>query len=106
MTLFARQNTIDPADPGAPLEAYKEGRRDERRQIESGVFDRRIVKHEIEEAYDRGRQVGLARRRGSILGTLSFLLLAAFLIGTAVMVFTYGSFGGAGVVIDRALASV
>jgi hypothetical protein len=45
--------------------------------------------------------MGLARRRGSILGTLSFILLAVLLIGTAVMVYDYGSFSAAGAVIDR-----
>jgi len=107
MTLFTRQTTFDPADPAAaPLEAYKEGRRDERRQVEDGLFDRRIVKREIDEAYDRGRQVGLARRRGSALGTLAFLLLAALIIATAVMVLMYGSFAGAGAVIDHAISSI
>jgi hypothetical protein len=106
MSLFARQTTFDPADPVAPLEAYKEGRRDERRQIEAGVFDRRLVKKDIDEAYDRGRQVGLARRQSSPLGLLSFALLAVLIIATAVMVMTYGSFAAAGGVIDHLLSSI
>ena len=107
MSLFGRQTVIDPADPiAAPLEAYKEGRRDERRQVDAGLIDRRIVKREIDEAYDRGRQIGAARRRGSLLGALSFVLLAILVIGVAILVVSYGSFGAAGAAIDQILASI
>ncbi len=106
MALFARTTSpVDGADPGSPLDAYKEGRRDERAQVEAGVFDRKIVKKEMDEAYERGRAIGLARRRGSFLGGLSVLLLAVMVIAEAAMVIAYGSFSAAGSVLDRMLST-
>jgi hypothetical protein len=107
MALFDRNPPpIDPDNPASHLEAYKEGRRDERRQMEAGVLDRRLVKRELDEAYERGRVIGLARRPGSFLGALWFLVLLAVLISTGVMVATYGSFQAAGLAIDRMIASI
>jgi hypothetical protein len=106
MALFARTNTLDGPDTDSPLHAYKEGRRDERAQVEAGLFDRKIVKKEMDEAYERGKAVGLARRRGSFLGGLSFLLLAVLVIAEAAMVIAYGSFGAAGAVVDQMLSTL
>lgn len=101
---YPRASVLDPVDPGAPLEAYKEGRRDERRTMESGVLDHRLVKKELDEAYDRGLRQGRLERRGSWTGMLALLVLAALLIGAAYMVVQYGSFAAAGAAIDGLLA--
>lgn len=106
MTLFARPGTLDPSDPAVQLQAYKDGRRDERRQIETGRLDHRVVKKELDEAFDRGRRQGRLEHRGSLAGTLSLIVLAALLIGAAVMVASYGSFADAGAVIDRMVSSL
>ena len=39
MTIFNRTSSIDANDPLAPLQAYREGRKDERQQIEAGGPD-------------------------------------------------------------------
>ncbi|MDR3510070.1 MAG: hypothetical protein P4L73_00415 [Caulobacteraceae bacterium] len=88
-----------------PLEAYKEGRKDERRQIDAGGLDHRLVKKELDDAYVRGRREGLSARRLSLSGLLSAVALAALLIATAVMVYQYGSFAAAGSAIDRSVAA-
>jgi hypothetical protein len=106
MALFGRNNTVDALDSSSHLQAYKEGRRDERRQIETGLFDRKVVKPEMDDAYERGRLVGLSRRRGSFLGGLSLLLLAALFIAEGVMVFMYGSFAAAGAVVDQWITQI
>jgi hypothetical protein len=106
MTLFARTPTYDATDPGSNLDAYKEGRRDERRQVDAGLIDRKIIKKEVDDAYERGKAIGMARRHGSFFGALSFFLLAVVVIAEAAMVISYGSFGAAGVVIDRMISSL
>ena len=97
---------MDPTSPAAPLEAYKEGRRDERRQVEAGGLDHRSVKKELDDAFNRGRQHGRAERRGSLLGVVALLVLAVVIVVTAVMYVDYGSFGAAGAVLDHAVASI
>lgn len=106
MTLFARPGTLDPNDPAVQLQAYKDGRRDERRQIEAGGLDHRVVRKELDEAFDRGRRQGRMEHRGSLTGALSLIVLAALLIGAAVMVADYGSFAAAGAVIDRLVSTL
>jgi hypothetical protein len=105
MELFARHTALDPSDPAVPLEAYKEGRKDERRQIEAGGLDHRLVKKELDDAYARGRREGLSTRRVSLVGLASSIVLAALLIATAVMAYQYGSFAAAGGAIDRLVAT-
>jgi hypothetical protein len=104
MTFFARTRTIDPNDPLAPLEAYREGRKDERRQIETGGPDHRVVKKELDDAYGRGVRDGRGQRSGSPFAVLWFVVLAVFMIATGVMYVQYGSFTGAGAALDRMLA--
>jgi hypothetical protein len=106
MQLFATRTALDPTDPAVPLEAYKEGRRDERRQILEGGPEHRVVKKELEDAYERGRREERARKRLSPLGAFSFLLLVVLVIGGAILVFHYGSFSAAGSAIDSTLASI
>jgi hypothetical protein len=106
MSLFARTTPLDPTDPAVPLEAYKEGRKDERRQMDAGGLDHRVVKKELDEAFERGRRHGRLERRGSVFGVLSLLVLAVLLVAAAVMVFDYGSFGAAGSAIDRMTVSL
>jgi hypothetical protein len=106
MAIFARDTVVDPTSPAAPLDAYKEGRRDERRQVEAGGLDHRSVKKELDDAFNRGRQHGRAERRGSPLAVFALLVLAILIVVTAVMYVDYGSFAAAGAVIDRAVASL
>lgn len=101
MTLFTRTSTIDANDPLAPLQAYREGRRDERQQIEAGGPDHRVVKKELDDAYGRGVRDGRNQKSGSPFAVLWFVILALVLIATGVMYVQYGSFTGAGAALDR-----
>jgi hypothetical protein len=104
MQMFKRAEA-DPIDPANSLEAYREGRRDERRLIETSGPDHKTVKRELDEAYERGRREGLSRRRGSALGAVSAVLLLVLIVGTGVMVMHYGSFAAAGGAVDQALST-
>jgi len=101
MTLFNRTSAIDANDPLAPLQAYREGRKDERQQIEAGGPDHRVVKKELDDAYGRGVRDGRGQRSGSPFAVLWFVILAVLLIATGVMYVQYGSFTSAGAALDR-----
>ena len=66
MPIFSKSTVVDPDSPAAPLEAYKEGRRDERQSIATAP--------------------NLRSRGGSPLVVLLFLVLAAVVVGMVVMV--------------------
>ncbi|MEO7026498.1 MAG: hypothetical protein ABI056_02995 [Caulobacteraceae bacterium] len=96
--------------PAAPaeerLDAYKEGRTDERARLRdpalapaATVADRAA----INEAYERGRREEGLRRRGSPL--LGFITLVLVIIALAVLILAIraGSFAGAGAQIDNLL---
>jgi hypothetical protein len=106
MEVFARRTALDPTDPAAPLEAYKDGRRDERRSLEAGGLDHRLVKGELDVAYERGLREGRLTRRTSAAGVLAMTIVAALLVAVCVMVAQYGSFAAAGGAIDRAISSL
>ncbi len=101
---FARRAAIaDGPDASEPLDAYKEGRRDERNRLER---DRTVPrKADIDEAYDRGRHDERLRHRGSPLLTL--LILVAVLAAAAFVYLAVrnGSFSNGGAVVDRSLST-
>ena len=110
-SLFMRQ---PPGDDGVeaqePVEAYKEGRRDERARVahdgEISLPDRPQTKAEIKEAYERGRREERLRHRGSPL--LSFIVLMVVLVGAGLIYLAVrnGSFSSGGAVVDQSLAKV
>ena len=101
MTIFNRTSSIDANDPLAPLQAYREGRKDERQQIEAGGPDHRVVKKELDDAYGRGVRDGRGQKSGSPFAVLWFVILAVLVIAIGVLCVQYGSFTGAGAVLDR-----
>lgn len=101
MTFLSRTRTIDPSNPLAPLEAYREGRKDERQLIETGGPEHRAVKKELDETYARGARDGRSQRSGSPMAVLWFVILAVLAIAIGVMYVQYGSFTGAGAALDR-----
>jgi len=101
MTIFNRTSSIDANDPLAPLQAYREGRKDERQQIEAGGPDHRVVKKELDDAYGRGVRDGRGQKSGSPFAVLWFVILAVLVIAIGVLYVQYGSFTGAGAVLDR-----
>ena len=104
MTIFNRASTIDANDPLAPLQAYREGRKDERQQIDAGGPDHRVVKKELDDAYGRGVRDGRSQRSGSPFAVLWFVILAVLVIAAGVMYVQYGSFTGAGAALDRMIS--
>lgn len=88
------------------LDAYKEGRADERSRLHDPAIAPVAVTADrgaITEAYDRGRREERLRRRGSPL--LGFITLVLVIIALAVLILAIraGSFAGAGAQIDSLL---
>ena len=106
-SLFMRRPADgEVVDLPEPLEAYKEGRRDERLRAEGEGADPRADRAELKTAYERGRREEQLRRRGSPL--LSFLVLIVVLIGAGLIYLAVrnGSFSSGGAVVDQSLAKV
>jgi len=106
---FARRTGLAIGDPATQLDAYKDGRRDERLQGQAGAPDRRLAKAELSEAHDRGRREGRLSSRASPLGMvlgLIVLALAALAVAAIVLAVNYGSFAVAGQAIDLALSTL
>jgi hypothetical protein len=97
--------TADGVDSAEPLEAYKEGRQDERRRVERDGSIATVGKADIDRAYNRGRADERQRHRGSPLLTL--LVLVAVLIGAGLVYLAVrnGSFSQGGAVVDQSLSS-
>jgi hypothetical protein len=94
-----------PAPAADTLDAYKEGRLDERQRLEKDAPASRAERADVDAAYDRGRRDERARRRGSPL--LAFLLLI-LAVAAGLMIYVavrQGSFAAAGAVVDNALSS-
>ncbi|MHB8530511.1 MAG: hypothetical protein ACYC8V_13510 [Caulobacteraceae bacterium] len=87
------------------LDAYKEGRRDERRNVGDVAEDERITKKDLADAYDRGRREERLRRRRSPFGTLLMGLLAIVGVIAIVLPIRYGSFTAAGAAVDGVFIS-
>jgi hypothetical protein len=100
----------------ATVEAYREGRRDERRRVDGAVPGATVVagapiaRHatpaEIEAAYERGRARGRRPRGASPLLTL-VVLLAVFVAGAFIyLAVQNGSFSNGGAVVDNKIDQV
>jgi hypothetical protein len=99
---------VAPSDPDGQLGAYRAGRRDERVERapnETVPPDRRVAKAELDEAYERGRRDGRARRRGSPALGLILFILAIVGVSAIVMAVRYGSFTAAGQAVDATVSS-
>jgi hypothetical protein len=96
----------DVVDGPAPLEAYKEGRRDERLRADHESVDPGVERAELKDAYERGRREERLRRRGSPL--ISVMVLLAVLVGAGLVYLAVrnGSFSRGGAVVDQGLAKV
>ncbi len=82
------------------LEAYKEGRADERAGVEHDVAAVRVDRGAINDAYDRGRREERLRHRGSPFLALITAILVIVALVVIVLAIQQGSFSGAGSVID------
>jgi len=82
------------------LEAYKEGRADERAGVEHGVAAVRVDRGAINDAYDRGRREERLRHRGSPFLALITAILVIIALAVLVLAVRTGSFSNAGAVID------
>ncbi|HEY2177691.1 MAG TPA: hypothetical protein VGH15_03850 [Caulobacteraceae bacterium] len=91
-----------PAPADDQLEAYKEGRQDERAREPSTKARR----GDIDDAYSRGRRDERRRRRGSPL--LTFILLIVIVAAGALfyLAVQHGSFASGGAVVDNSISSV
>ena len=101
---FGRPLATDPAAlsadglPANGLEAYKEGRADERQRLQKdGVH----VDRAASDAYDRGRRDERLRHRGSPLLALITIILVVMAIAIIFLAIQTGSFSNAGAVIDN-----
>jgi len=96
-------------DTGDNVEAYREGRADERRRVETPPVapnTKRASGAEIEAAYERGRARGRRRRGPSALLTL-VVLVAVFVAGVMIyLAIQNGSFSSGGAVVDRKIDQV
>jgi len=101
---FARRTIgADPVAGPDELEAYKDGRSDERRRLEADGAARPVDKTDIADAYERGRREERLRRRGSPLLTLIILILVLVGVGIIYLTVRQGSVSGAGQVVDRSV---
>jgi hypothetical protein len=93
--------SLPVVDAPDKLEAYKEGRRDERGRSDPGVDAApRLTKADLDAAYDRGRLDGRRRRGSPLVGFLTLLLVV---VGAGILYLAVrnGSFGKGGEVVDR-----
>jgi hypothetical protein len=94
------------ADTPGSIEAYKEGRADERRRVDTEPVARHASRAEVEAAYERGRARGRRARGASPLLTL-VVLLAVFVAGAMIyLAVQNGSFSNGGAVVDRKIDQV
>ncbi len=101
---FARRSIgPDPVTGPDELEAYKDGRSDERRRAEADGVSRTAPRADIADAYERGRREARSRRRGSPLLTLIILLLVLVGAGIIYLTVRQGSVSGAGQVVDQSV---
>ncbi len=105
---FERRMATDPAvvsSEGLPangLDAYKEGRADERQRLQKdGVH----VDRAASDAYDRGRRDERLRHRGSPLLAILTIILVVIALAIIFLAIKTGSFSNAGAVIDNMIQS-
>jgi hypothetical protein len=100
---FGRRLASDPtalsADgPPAHLEAYREGRADERQRLQKDGLQ---VDRATSDAYERGRRDERLRHRGSPLLALITIILVVIAVAIIFLAIKTGSFSNAGAVIDN-----
>ncbi|HEY5071019.1 MAG TPA: hypothetical protein VII63_03210 [Caulobacteraceae bacterium] len=98
---FSRR--LAPGPGAGALDAYKEGRLDERQRAEKSGETAGATRADVDAAYDRGRRDERSRRRGSPFLTFLLVVLA---VAAAAMVFLavrLGSFAAAGAVVDTVI---
>ena len=105
MRNWFRTQTVGVDSPDT-VEAYREGRVDERRRVDGAPAARHASPAEVEAAYERGRARGRRRRGVSPLLTL-VVLLAVFVAGAMIyLAIQNGSFSSGGAVVDRKIDQV
>jgi len=100
---FSRR--MSPSAEPAPIDAYKEGRIDERERLAKDGQGTPVTRSEINAAYDRGRREEGLRRRGHPVITFVLVVLSLVAIGMIYLSVKTGSFAAAGAVVDSALTS-
>jgi hypothetical protein len=100
---LGRRLATDPAIPPVDslrangVEAYKEGRADERQRLQRDGVQ---VDRAAGDAYERGRRDERLRRRGSPFLAIVTLILVVIAVGILFLAAKTGSFSSAGAVID------
>jgi hypothetical protein len=100
-----RAVTADGVDAPDQLEAYKDGRRDERRRVERDGTVATVGNADVDRAYNRGRRDERLRHRGSPLLTLLVLVAVLIAAGLVYLAVRNGSFSQGGAVVDQSLSS-
>ncbi len=97
---LAADSAVLPPDglPADGLDAYREGRADERRRLQRGGVN---VDRATSDAYDRGRRDERLQRRGSPLLAIITILLVVVAVAILFLAIKTGSFSNAGAVIDN-----
>jgi hypothetical protein len=107
MSLWPSKRVEDPDFAGREdlLDAYKNGRKDERLRVKDTATVVPDEKADLREVYERGRRDERARHRSSpVIGLL--LLLVAAAGGTVVyLAVREGSFTNGGAVVDRTISA-
>jgi hypothetical protein len=89
------------ADRADGLEAYKEGRSDERAGLAHDGAAARVDRGAINDAYDRGRREERLRHRGSPFLALVTGVLVIIALSVLILAVRTGSFANAGATIDN-----
>jgi len=96
---FGRQLATDPVvAPANGLDAYREGRADERQRLQRDGLQ---VDRAATDAYDRGRRDERLRHRGSPLLAIITLVLVVIAVAILFLAIKTGSFSNAGAVLDN-----
>jgi hypothetical protein len=95
---FGRRLVTEPAvAPEDGLNAYREGRADERQRLQRDGLQ---VDRATTDAYERGRRDEQARHRGSPLLAVITLVLVVIAVAILYLAIKTGSFSSAGAVLD------
>jgi hypothetical protein len=90
------------------LQAYRDGRADERDRVDHDLAAARAApapldRGELDDAYARGRREERLRHRGSPFLALITIVLVLIALAVLYLAVTTGSFAGAGTVIDNTM---
>jgi hypothetical protein len=105
---FRTRPVTQPAGADTPdsVEAYREGRVDERRQVDGAPAAAAVAtpsRRDLSAAYERGRDKERSRRRGSPFFSLIVLLAVVIAGAFLYLAIRNGSFSSGGAVVDRSL---